>query len=413
MISGVSGRSLIRQSSVAALVVAETISSFGSTMTALALPWFVLETTGSATRMAIVFAVELAPVAILGIPSGGLIELIGARRTMLIADAVRVPLIGLVPLLHETGHLTFPILLVLVALSGTASVTYFTSQRVVLNSVIEEEAGIIAQANAAIEGATNVTSFAGPALAGVLIAALGAANVLWIDATSFAVSFFLVLVLVRDLRQHVAEGIERLGVWSGMRYLIGDRPVLRISGSSLVYGFLFRVLTAALPVVAFVRFDQNARVAGWLEAAFGAGAVLGSYAAYKVAARLSLMRQLAGAAVGIALPLWLLVPTVPLGVMLFALALTGGAIPIINAPYIALLTTRVPKDVYPHVMQTIVSINQLAGPLGYLVSGPLLTHAGLGPTFAVIAGLATAATTNLILALPSLTRPANLSKATA
>ena len=60
----------LRSIPLAALVTGELISTFGSQMTFLALPWFVLQTTGSTARMGIVFAAELAPMAILGIPSG-------------------------------------------------------------------------------------------------------------------------------------------------------------------------------------------------------------------------------------------------------------------------------------------------------------------------------------------------------
>ena len=47
-------------------------------MTFVALPWFVLVTSGSATKMSVVLAVEIAPMALLGIPSGSLIA--RARR---------------------------------------------------------------------------------------------------------------------------------------------------------------------------------------------------------------------------------------------------------------------------------------------------------------------------------------------
>ena len=81
-------RSPLRQRPIFALVSAEVISSLGSQMTFLALPWFVLQTTGSATRMGVVLAVELLPIAILGIPSGSVIARYGARRTMLVSDLI-------------------------------------------------------------------------------------------------------------------------------------------------------------------------------------------------------------------------------------------------------------------------------------------------------------------------------------
>ena len=110
--------SIWRNRGLRALIAAQTVSRLGSQMTFLALPWFVLETTGSASRMGVVLAVELAPVGLFGIPSGALVGRLGARRTLLLCDAARVPLMCSVPLLHAAGVLSFPLLLVLVFLLG-------------------------------------------------------------------------------------------------------------------------------------------------------------------------------------------------------------------------------------------------------------------------------------------------------
>jgi MFS family permease len=111
----------LRQRSVAALITAEVISSLGSQMTFLALPLFVLATTGSATKMGIVLAVELAPVALLGIPSGTVVARLGARRTMLVGNLARAPLMASVPILYSLGALSFGLLLALVALLASSS----------------------------------------------------------------------------------------------------------------------------------------------------------------------------------------------------------------------------------------------------------------------------------------------------
>ena len=72
-------------------------------MTWLALPWFVLVTTGSATRMSVVVGAELVGLAALGIPGGAVLRRIGAWRTMVLADAVRAPLMLAIPALHWLG----------------------------------------------------------------------------------------------------------------------------------------------------------------------------------------------------------------------------------------------------------------------------------------------------------------------
>ena len=144
----------LRQRSLAALITAEVISSLGSQMTFLALPWFVLSTTGSPTRMGIVLAAELLPIAILGIPSGAVIARFGARRTMIVSDLMRVPLLASIPLLHELGVLTFPLLLVLVALIGVFIAPYFASQRLILPEIVGDDEHVVAQANAIVEAPT-------------------------------------------------------------------------------------------------------------------------------------------------------------------------------------------------------------------------------------------------------------------
>jgi MFS family permease len=209
----------LRQRPIVALITAEVISSLGSQMTFLALPWFVLATTGSATKMGIVLAVELAPVALLGIPSGTVVARLGARRTMLIGDLARAPLMASVPILHSLGLLSFGVLLVLVALLGVFLAPYFSAQRLVLPELVGEDERVVAQANAVVEGAQRATALLGPALAGLLIAAVGATKVLYVDAATFLVSFVLLALFVPQ-REPLAPGDEAKGVFAGVRFIL-------------------------------------------------------------------------------------------------------------------------------------------------------------------------------------------------
>ena len=210
---------ILRNRGLLALLVAELVSRVGSAMTNVALPWFVLVTTHSPAKMGIVLAFELAPVALLGVPSGTVVSRIGARSTMLVADLARVPLMVSLPILHAAGLLSFPVLLVLVALFGCFSAPYFASQRVILPELIGNDQRAISQANSVLEGATQTSTLFGPPLAGVLIAALGASNVLYIDAASFAFSFLTVLLFV-PARKRAAVPEESGGVLAGIKFLL-------------------------------------------------------------------------------------------------------------------------------------------------------------------------------------------------
>jgi MFS family permease len=375
---------VIRDRSFLGLLVGEFISRLGSQFTMLALPWFVLVTTGSPTRMGTVFAVELLPIAIFGIPAGALVQKLGARTTMLISDAARVPIIAAVPLLHEFGGLSFGLILVIAALSGLFSTTYFTCQRVVIPAVVGYDERLIGQANSLIEGTTSLTNLAGPALAGVMIGVLGAANVMWFDAGSFALSFVIVLGFVRVARERVEPG-EGGGAWGGLAYLRRDPFVARTALTSLAFGFLFPILFASFPVVAFEQYHRNARIAGWLAASFGGGAVLGAAAAYRILGKVRPLKLASVALLGLSLPVWVLVPHAPWGVGCLAMALVGFSNPLVNAPIFGLLATRVPPAFQPKVIQTLVTANTLAGPLGYVVAGPLFVGIGLHATYAAVA----------------------------
>ena len=128
----------MRNYTLPALLTAEAVSSTGSAITFVALPWFVLSTGGSPTRMSIVLAAEILPMAVFGIPSGSVVARLGARTTMLISDLVRAPLIALVPILHWSGHLSYPELLVIVFLLGLFNAPYISSQRTILPEIFGE-----------------------------------------------------------------------------------------------------------------------------------------------------------------------------------------------------------------------------------------------------------------------------------
>src|SRR4051794_31329103 len=81
------------------LLAAEVVSTLGSEMTAVALPWLVLITTGSATRTGAVLAAQFAGMALLGLWGGQLATRLGARTMMLVSDLARAGLMVLVPLL--------------------------------------------------------------------------------------------------------------------------------------------------------------------------------------------------------------------------------------------------------------------------------------------------------------------------
>jgi MFS family permease len=379
--------SALRSPVMRAIVASETLSSLGSQMTFVALPWFVLLTTGSATRMGLIFAIELLPIALLGIPSGALVARLGIRRTMLICDGVRAPLIALVPILHIAGVLSFGSLAAVVFAMGVFTSPYVAAQRLVIPEAFGDNESLVVQGNAMVEGATRLANFVGPAIAGLLIAAINPVNVLWIDAGSFAVSFAILLVGLPKPAVSLAEAATAgtTGALAGAKFVMTNPLLRRVSAAALLFGLFFPMLLASLPVITDRRFDANPRIAGLLFAAWGAGALLGTFGVLRFASKLPPMRMGALAGIALAVPLWLL--TLPLPSWGFGLVLlvSGVFTPMLNAPLITLILLRSPEDLRAQTITFVMTANLLAGPIGYAVAGPLLQSQGITTVMWIIA----------------------------
>jgi len=374
----------LRSRPLAALLVGEAVSSLGSQMTFLALPWFVLVTTGSATRMGIVLAVELTPVALLGIPSGGVIARYGARRTMMFADLCRAPVLAAVPLLHSFGVLDFWLLLVLVALVGVFIAPSFAAQRLVLPELVGEDETVVAQANAVFEGVLRATGLLGPVTAGLLISAFGAPAVLYVDAASFLFAFVMLWLFVPQ-RPPKPGTDESRGVLAGVRFIRRDTLLAVLGATALLINMFSQMLVASLPVLAFDDFGGSPRVAGAFFAAFGLGAVVGSVLAVRLVPKYEPVRLGAVAFAAMTVPIWFLVLPLQAAGVVLALAVSALFGPLINAPLIGVITMRTPDALRPKVMTAIITLAMLAGPIGLLVAGPLLESFGPQAVFLLIA----------------------------
>jgi predicted MFS family arabinose efflux permease len=145
-------------------------------------------------------------------------------------------------------------------------------------------------------------------------------------------------------------------------------------------------LVVAIPLLAYVRFDQDAHLAGFVFTAFGVGAVLGSIATMKLLDR---FRPLRLASVGIVLatlPIWLLVFHLPAPAVGGAMFACGFFIPWINAPALGLITSRPPAALRAKVMTAVMTASALGGPAGRLAVGPIYEARGLATMFVAVAG---------------------------
>lgn len=385
---------LLRDRRLAALLVAEMVSSTGTQMTWVALPWFVLRTTGSPQRMTWVIIAEILPVAVLGFWGGAIAARLGTRRTMLTCDLLRVPLFAAIPVLNAAGWLPLPVLLALVALSGVFLAPYFSVQRSVVPELVGEEQMDVAQASAFFQAANRLTIFIGPPLAGVLIGVIGNARILYVDAATYLVSFLLVAFFVHP-PEVPTEGAPK-GVLDGVRFMRRDRLMRVWMPALTLLDVCWQLLFASLPVLVVTSYGANPRILGWLFGALGGGALVGAFVSLR-SVRLFAPLTLVGTAFLFQMAsIWLLAVPGSWFVPACGMALAGFFMSNVNAPMHSLLILRIPREIR---MQTVAAsgvLQSIGSPIGLLLAGAALTHYATHTVLAVVLAVQTVAVLTIV-----------------
>jgi MFS family permease len=364
--------SILRDRRVSALLAAEVISSLGTQMTWVALPWFVLRTTGSPQRMTWVIIAEILPVAVFGFWGGAIAARLGTRRTMLVCDLLRAPLFAAIPFLHSEGLLGFPLLLALVAVSGVFLAPYFGVQRAVVPELAGEDQVAVSQLTALFQAANRITIFLGPPTAGVLIAAAGTAQILYIDAATYLVSFAIVWLFVHP--PAVALPPDERGVLTGARFLFRDRLLRVWTPAFTLLDIGWQLLFATLPVLVVRHYDANPHVLGWLFGGLGGGALVGALVAMRLTSRLEPLTLGSAAFVGQISALWALVVPAPWIVPLAAMAAGGFCMSLVNAPIQSLVMLRIPRHLRSQALVSFGVFQCIGAPIGLILGGVALAH---------------------------------------
>jgi MFS family permease len=384
---------LLRDRRIAALLSAEVISSLGTQMTWLALPWFVLRTTGSPQQMTWVIIAEILPVGVLGLWGGAIAARFGTRRTMLVCDFARAPLLGAIPVLHALGLLPFWALLVLVAATGVFIAPYFAVQRAVVPELVGEEHEDVAYATAFFQAANRLTIFVGPPLAGVLIAVVGAANILYFDAATYVVSFVLVALFVSP--PEVAPPREG-GVLAGLRFIARDKLLRVWTPAFTVLDICWQLVFAALPVLVVTQYHANPRILGWLFGALGGGALVGAFVSMKTVKRWHPLTLGSVAFFFQMASLWLLVVPARWELPFCAMALAGFFMSNVNAPIQALVMLRIPRELRTQGIAVFGVFQCIGAPIGLLLAGVALGRYDTRSVLTVVLMLNTAAILTIV-----------------
>ena len=375
------------------LLLANLVSDIGNAITLLAIPWFVLVTTGSASRAGIAVAAGALPIVIAGLFGGAIIDRMGYKRASIVADLASGITVMLIPLLHETVGLAFWQLLVLVFLGALLDIPGATARESLFPDLVESAGLQLERANAFYSVTYRISGLLGPPLAGILIAIVGASNVLWIDAATFAVSALIVVALVPSIpvqRASVAaHGLARYfgEIQEGFRFLRQDGVLLWLTVTLSIGGLLAEPLYGViLPVYARDVFGSAVDL-GLVFAALAAGSIAGNLLYILLASRVP-RRLILIVGFGIrALSFWVLVTLPSFWIVAGAVFINALFLEPANPLVRSIFQERVPAGMRGRVFGARQALGGGSRPLGLLLYGFLLDGLGLQSTLLLLAAV--------------------------
>jgi MFS family permease len=271
-------------------------SSIGNNMQLAALLWVVAVATRSAARVTLIAFITVVPLLLLGPLGGALADRFPRRRLLLVTQSLLMVQAFALWALWEAGLASYWVLFVL-SLGGGVVIALNTPA---WQSIVPELVPRDFLQNAVTLNSVqfNVARAAGPMLAGVLIAYVGAGICFLINALSFVLVLMALLVMTSADTAPETIHEERPGVVAGfnesVRYLRAQRGLQVAIGTHAAFALLAAPVVQLVPVLAVEALDVGSEAYGLLLGSFGVGAVVIAFVIGTLDERVAPSRLLAG-----------------------------------------------------------------------------------------------------------------------
>ncbi|WP_137989083.1 MFS transporter [Streptomyces vilmorinianum] len=381
---------------LASVLAANAISVTGNSLTLIGVPWFALDTTGSPGKAGLVAFCAAAPVVVSAIAGGPVIDRIGRRRVSVVSDVVCALALAAIPLLHRAGVLEFWMLCALMAVTGLFHAPGETARHVLVPDLARRAGTPLPRAASLYDAVSRGARMAGAALAGVLVALVGADTVLYVDAVTFGLSALLVLAGLRRL--HAADPVRgaeplslagyRADLREGYAFVFRTRLLLATMVMVMITNGLSQSWSAVLlPVHAREELGGPA-AQGLLHAVFGGCALAGALLYGAVGHRFPRRAVFtAGFLLCGAPPYVVAALTGTVAPLLVTMAAAGFGAGVLNPILTTVFYETVPEKLRSRVGGASTAGVLLATPIGGLAAGFLVERAGLTATLLTLGGV--------------------------
>ena len=312
-----------RNAAFACIWVATVISNIGSWMHDTAAGWLITELDPNPSVVSLVQVAAALPLFLFALPAGALADLVDRRRLLFVVEAGVTVLTAILATIISLGLVTPIVLLLFTFLISTGAALVAPAWQAILPQLVPKSD--LRSALALNSAGINVSRSIGPALAGVIIAAIGIAAPFWLDAAS-SIAILAALLWWHPRPKSMSRlPAERLGsgVRAGVRYA-RNNPSLRATFIRASGFFLFAsAYWALLPLLARTQVTGGPALYGLLLGAIGVGAVSGALILPRARKLFGSDKVVHGGGVGTAVALALFGLTETPAIALFAALVAG------------------------------------------------------------------------------------------
>lgn len=396
----------IKWTPIALLETTNLLSGMSNGVVTIAVPWLVLDRTGSVAAAGLVAAVSALP-GILAAPiSGWAVDHFGRRIVSIISDLLSAISVAAIPLVAFFTDLTLPWIIALAMLGAVFDPAGYTARKALIPDVADASGMSVTRLNGIHEGVFSVGWVVGPLVGASLIAALGAVSAFWVPFVLFIISAILIVFLhVGDAGQDAKAardeaGEEHPNAWQnailGLKIIWNDHALRALIIAVTVLGSIYLPTETVLLPAHFIAIDQPQSL-GFVLAALSAGTIIGAFGygwLTQRMKRLTIARAVLVGTIVCYLPIALL-PPLPLMVAAgFAIGLAWGPMqPLMNT----VVQRRVEPDAQGRVYGIQTALFYALPPVFMLVTGVIAERTGVMPVLLGLWGLMTIVAIGVLL----------------
>lgn len=357
----------------------QTISTLGTGVHAVALPWQVLLLTGSPVQLGIVASISSLSLLLFLLIGGAIVDRVPRRTVILVSDLASGIIVAVLAGLSATGLLRVEHLYLSAVILGASFSFFFPAMQAILPELVPQ--AILVQGNVLRGFQRQLGRVAGPAVGGVIVGAVGPAPAFAFDAVTFFVSFTALVAMRATPPLGGARRSLLADIGEGLRFTFSITWLwVTIFGFAFVVAAFTAPWVVGLPILVRDVLAGDAAMFGVITSAFAAGEVVGGLTVAQIRVRragiaMYLYTAVAGismAAIGVFLSL---------ATVIVASALIGLTFVGFGVLWETALQRHVPRDLLGRVSSVDMFGALLLGPIAPVAGGFLVEAVGAPPLF--------------------------------